>query len=276
MIITLHSSAFSTEALQDPVLFETRWQIASDALFTDILVDTWYDSDNLTEFVYDLVDAVFVRIQHRDSFGLISEWSESLFVSVSFVRRTLETAWAFAFDGHIFYVINFIEEPALIFDITTKQWYRWYGQQGELEPFWNMFRGIMWHGRVLACGVQGSQVWELDPHSFLDEEATPIERVVTGFQPIRGSASQRQGSLRITARKEDAAEPATLTMRFSDDRGRTWSNPRSVLLAANSYSQRIEFRSLGRMRAPGRLWEIGDEGGFVRIDGADADLEGEE
>lgn len=190
-----------------------------------------------------------------------------------------DTAWAFTLDGHIFYVLNFAEQPALIYDATTEQWHRWYGAQiieGAAEPFWNMFRGIVWNGRVLACGLNDSKVWELDPHSFLDEETDPIERKVTGFLPHRGSASARNGAIRVTARKEVASEEAVISMRFSDDNGKTWSTPREVTLAPNSYAQNIEFRSLGRLRAPGRIWEISDTGGFVRIDGADADIEGAE
>lgn len=285
MLLTIVASDFESLSLNnvplDPtVLYETHWQLATSSTFAPLVLieDTWFIADDF--ITRDFAEAGFyVRMRVRDNLGQISDWSAPLLVSTLLPRRTLERAWAFTFDGHIFYVLNFVGEKALIYDITTKQWHRWSGQVALAEggePFWNMFRGIVWKGRVIAAGMEDNAVWELDPHSMLDEELTPIARKVTGFQSIRGSASQRQGSLRITARKEDAADPATITMRFSDDRGKTWSNPKTVVLASNSYSQRIEFRSLGRMRAPGRVWEISDTGGFVRIDGADADLEGEE
>ena len=282
-LITVQASAFGSLSIQDdplPELYEAQWQIGTNPGFTGPLIaDTWFQDVFLTEFTYDLAEAsVYVRVRYRDNYGVISDWSAPLFISTLLPRATLEKAWAFTFDGHIFYVLNFTTEAALIYDITTRQWSRWFGAaalEGG-EPFWNMFRGMVWKGRVIAGGMEDNRIWELDPHSMLDEDSTPIQRKVTGFQEVRGSSSVRQGSLRVTARKEDAAVPSTLTMKFSDDRGKTWSSERTVDLAANSYSQRIEFRSLGRLRAPGRVWEISDEGGFVRIDGADADLEGED
>jgi hypothetical protein len=65
-------------------------------------------------------------------------------------------------------------------------------------------------------------------------------------------------------------------MRFSDDEGQTWSSVYSRVLIADDFDQPLRFRSLGRIRSPGRLWEISDRGGLVLIEGADADLEGDD
>lgn len=281
MFLTLRASRFESLSLNnspptDPTaLLQTRWQIATDTSgHPDSLVeDTWFIADDFIK--RDFEAGLFARVQFRDNLGVVSDWSEWLVIRLP--RATLERAWAFTLDGHIFYVLNSIHEAALVYDISTRQWGRWLGYEtleGGVEPFWNMFRGIVWKGRVLACGMGDNKVWEMDPHSMLDEGQHPIRRVVTGFLPLRGSASARQGALRVTARKEDATQDATIAMRFSDDNGKTWSAERTVALAANAYAQNIEFRSLGRIRAPGRLWEISDTGGFVRIEGADADLEG--
>jgi hypothetical protein len=187
----------------------------------------------------------------------------------------IEKAWAFVLDGHTFYVLNFKDRPALVYDVTTGQWHEWFTRDADYFPLiWNMFRGIMWKGQIIAADASLPTVWELDPHSMLDEEVDVIRRAVTGFQPLRGSAAIRQGSLRLTARKEALDAPATIRMRFSDDAGRTWSQWREVTLLGNSVSRRIEWRSLGRLRAPGRIWEIEDAGGLVRIDGTDTDMEG--
>lgn len=193
-------------------------------------------------------------------------------------RRTFERAWAFVLDGHVFYVLNQILDSSLLYDAITGQWCRWFGHEGITDttmPFWNMWRGHVWKGRVLAADFERPIIWEMDPHSHLDEEEFVAPRRVTGYLPLRGSGSMRQGALRIIARKEDAAAPATLRLRVSDDNGKTWRDSAPVVLAPSSYSQRVEFRSLGRIRAPGRVFEIEDEG-FARIEGADADLEGVE
>lgn len=280
--VHLTSVAFAYTGIHDlsDTHLASRWQVHTA---DDFVGELTYDSgvttvDLLAHTVPDVLSldvTLYARVAHQDGLEEWSEWSDP--IELLLPRRTLERAWAFTFDGHVFYVLNRAYEPSFVYDMTTQQWHHWLGQEvlesEGAEPFWNMFRGVVWKGRVLACGMWDNMIWELDPHSMLDEEIIPIKRKVTGFQPLRGSASQRQGALRVTARKEDAAEPAILTMRFSDDGGKTWSAPRTVDLFG---SHRIEFRSLGRIRAPGRIWEISDEGGFVRIDGADADLEGEE
>jgi len=189
-------------------------------------------------------------------------------------------AWAFVLDGHVFYVLNRIDAPAMICDLTTGQWHLWFTDLPPAVlgggPYWNMHRGIMWKGRVIACDIGDPIVWELDPHSFLDQHSIIMPRAVTAHQPLRGSHGKRQGSFRITARREVLTGLSIITMRFSDDGGRTWSQDYEVVMSPDDYSKRIEYRSLGRIRAPGRIWEIEDAGGLVRIEGADSDTEGEE
>lgn len=194
-----------------------------------------------------------------------------LLVDTLLLQAPLEQGWAFSFDGHVFYVLNSVLGQSLVYDLTTQQWHGWV-TAGEVA--WNVFRGTTWRGRVIGADAFAPRIWELDPDTALDEGVLPIERVVSAFQPVRGATSMRQGSLRLTARRGDAAESATIRMRFSDDGGRTWSSFHGVDLQPGDGRSRIEFRSLGRMCAPGRLWEFYDEGGLVRIDGADTDVEG--
>lgn len=192
-------------------------------------------------------------------------------ITVPTVETPLEKAWAFTLDGHVFYVLNTVEDDTIVCDLTTGQWHHW--KTGE-HSFWNMFRGVMWKGRILAADVSAGKIWELDPSSSLDEGTTEIERAVTGFQAIRGRNSYRQGSLRLTASVgAPSADPATVQMRFSDDGGNTWSGYYTVTLVAGDFDQPIEWRSLGRLRAPGRIWEITDEGGLVNIEGLDSNVE---
>lgn len=190
---------------------------------------------------------------------------------------TNEEAWAFVLDGHVFYVLFSSGGVSLVYDLSTGQWHGW---ATEALTFWNMRRGIMWKGRVIAADGRiadgatdpGPKIWELDPASMLDEGTLEIARVVSGFQPIRGRGSFRQGSLRLTATGTPSAG-AVLKMRFSDDEGVTWSQEYSVALDPDATVQPIKFRSLGRLRAPGRLWEISDAGGVVCVMGMDSVME---
>lgn len=181
-------------------------------------------------------------------------------------------SWAFVLDGHVFYVLTDISGRTLVCDLTTGQWHHWF--TGEVPALWNMQRGIMWKGRAIAADSVAARIWEVDPTTTLDEGAQPIHRAVTGFMPVRGRDSYRQGSFRLAASVGDPdVVGAELRMRFSDDEGVTWGRTYAVVLRSDAYSQPISFRGLGRMRAPGRIWEITDAGGLVRIDGIDSDME---
>lgn len=184
----------------------------------------------------------------------------------------MKNAWAFTLDGHVFYVLSDVGGETLVYDVRTGHWHHWYTGAATL---WNMYRGVMWRGEVIAADASLGKIWTVDPYSMLDEEATQIQRVVTGFMPFRGRRSVRQGSLRLTVSLGyPTADPATVAMRFSDDEEESWSILHSRILVAEDFDQVLRFRSLGRIRAPGRVWEITDTGGFVRIEGADADVEG--
>lgn len=183
-----------------------------------------------------------------------------------------ESAWAFTMDGHTFYVLNTVGTKSLVYDLTARQWYIWYTAGMD---FWNMFRGTNWNGKVVAADDSGAQIWELDLYAVLDQEVLQIERVVTGFQPLRGRASILIGNAHLKANVGSPSDAgAAVKLRFSNDEGVTWSEYFEVALAVDDFSQRVTFRSLGRLRAPGRLWEISDTGGLMRIDALDVSLHG--
>jgi len=182
----------------------------------------------------------------------------------------MKKAWAFVLDGHVFYVLNDVDGDTMVCDLRTGQWAHW--RTGSAQK-WNMFRGLMWRGNAIACDKNSNVLWSVDPESVLDEDAIEIQRVVTGFQPLRGRASVRQGSLRVTASVgEPSAVDAEVRMRFSDDEGETWGVQYVRVLQPEEYAQVLRYRSLGRIRAPGRIWEVADEGGLIRIEGVDADV----
>lgn len=183
-------------------------------------------------------------------------------------------SWAFTLDGHIFYVLGTYEGKTVLCDLATGQWCIWHTAGYD---FWNMHRGAMWRGRVLAADDALPVIWELDPEVGTDEGAALIARVVTGFMESRDRNSRRIGAVRLTASVgEPDAVDVQVVLRFSDDEGETWSNPKPITLRADAFDQELKFRSLGRLIEPGRLWEISDAGGLVRIDGLDADIDEEQ
>jgi hypothetical protein len=180
-------------------------------------------------------------------------------------------AWAFTFDGHIFYVLDLSEEGTWVYDSTTQQWSQ-FDSAGIGR--WNMVNGTQWGNRVVAGDLAGSYVWELVPSAVLDEEWRAIEHVVTGEIETRMREVRAVAAVRLKASVAHLhEEDAVMRLRFSDDQGETWSDYYDVTLTGSA-SQTVEYRSLGTFKAPGRIFELSDAAGLVRIDSADAVIPG--
>lgn len=181
-------------------------------------------------------------------------------------------AWAFDFDGHTFYVLDLGPEGTFAFDLTTGMWceMKTKGHDG-----WNMRAGTQWGAKVIACDFVNPIVWELDPDQPLDEGWKAVAHTVTAMLQFRFRKAKRQDSLRVTASVgQVAVDESVLRLRFSDDMGQTWSDYLDITLNSESYMQELAYLSLGAVQAPGRVFELSDEGGLVRIDGADVELDG--
>jgi len=178
-------------------------------------------------------------------------------------------AWTFTLDGHTFYVLNLAQEGTYVYDTVTKYWAKFstdgFGQ-------WNMNNGTMWGNRIVAGDTLSSQVWELDPAAVQDEGWRDIFHIVTGGLATRSRVYHAMEAVRLNASigQIDDVNGATLTLNFSDDQGKTWSDDYAVALTEGSYSDEIAWRSLGSFAAPGRIIQITDTGGLIRIDGCDA------
>lgn len=185
-----------------------------------------------------------------------------------------QRAWGFAFDGHPFYVLTLGEEGTVAYDLLTGEWSQF---QTEGLPGWNMELGLTWNGKIIAGDQQNPLLWRLEPQSALDDDFKPVKRIATGGLPVRQRAFPAQASFSLAASVGTPAagqETPIVSLRVSDDAGNTWRSLRDIVLEPDAFNQEIAWRSMGSLRAPGRVFEITDIGGFIRLDGADADVEG--
>lgn len=184
-------------------------------------------------------------------------------------------AWAFTFDGHKFYVLHLGMFGTLIYDSTTDQWAQW---QTEGYPGWNAEQGLNWYNDIVFGDNQNGILWRADPESMLDDDFRPIRRVATAILPARGRQTVTLDSVFVTASVGfPTSDEPLVQLRFSDNYGQTWTDMTdlAVVIVNEDYSQEIAFRSLGSFGAPGRVIEISDYGGVVRIDDASYDAQGE-
>lgn len=188
--------------------------------------------------------------------------------------QTRQRAWTFDFDGHTFYVLDLAEEGTWCYDFATEQWSKFetpgYG-------VWNFLNGFAWESNRMVVGGDSilPTVHVQNPQSPFDDGWRPVDYRVTGGITTRSRDGKSVDSLRLGVSAGYMADPMpTITMKFSDDNGATWSSDYPFQLEKGKYTQRVEWNSLGQMAIPGRVFEFSDQGGLIRIDGADIQIEG--
>ena len=198
-------------------------------------------------------------------------------------------AWTFSMDGHDFYVVRLGEEATLVYDLTTGQWTKWTTLGRET---WRATVGMNWIGmgrKTVSLQTEGSapaesqvvagddtfgMLWTLAPTQgydvspYNDTQQVGFPRVVVGGVPLSMRETKPLGAAYLTASfGTPQISGANILLRTSDDFGKTWTSHGTVTVEPGNYSQEFVWRSLGLMKAPGRIFEISDEGATVRIDG---------
>lgn len=183
-------------------------------------------------------------------------------------------AWSFVLDGHTFYVLDLGSQGTWAYDKSTNQWAQFI-TKGYAQ--WNFANGCMWGQRIVAGDMLTTDVWEMQPGALFDNGAKEITHVVTGGVATRNRIYHSVDSFFLACsvgQLQDAGAAAKVTLSFSDDQGKTWTSMDTYTLTQGDFSGEIAWRSLGSFAAPGRIFKITDTGGFLRIDGADAGIDG--
>lgn len=181
-------------------------------------------------------------------------------------------AWTFSQNGHDFYVLKLGDQCTLIYDLTTEQWSTW---NTEDLAFWRAQIGTNWRSSSYAGDDNHGIIWELVMDQGVDEdpvtaETQPFTRRVTGGLPQKLRNTSPVGSVFLTcAVGSPEYTGATITLRTSDDLGESWSDFDTLTANVSDFSQEFQWRSLGLIKAPGKLFEIVDNGATVRIDSLD-------
>jgi hypothetical protein len=193
---------------------------------------------------------------------------------------SVNRAWSYTLDGHTFYVLDLGAQGTFVYDQLTNQWSQFVtgapATNGGNNLQWNFQNGCMWGTRIVGGDLAVSTVWEMAPAAVLDNDATQIAHVCTGAVPARSRTYITCDALRVSASFGllDSSGAVNFNLRFSDDQEATWSTYYTVALTPGNYGGEIAWRSLGAFASPGRIFELSDSGGLIRIDGADVYLDG--
>lgn len=181
--------------------------------------------------------------------------------------QSRKRAWTFTLDGHTFYVLDLGQEGTWLYDADTGQWCQWVTAN---FVQWDVANGCMWDKRVVGGDLQSTQVWEAR-NSQLTDNGTDIQHIVSGKLETRSRVFHSVAALRLSGSLGEIGDPAsaTVNVRYSDDDGFSYSQLFPVTIIQGSANE-IAWRSMGSFCAPGRVFEISDTGGLVRIDGLDA------
>jgi hypothetical protein len=180
--------------------------------------------------------------------------------------------WPFSLDDHDFGVFRLGPSSTLVFDLKTRQWSHWASPN---RDNWRAHIGTNWVGMTETLGnfatdvVAGDDVtgtlWIVDPTYGQDDNtdtgALPFTRMVIGGLALDGRDTAPCGAVQLTASLGNPAlTGSAITLRTSDDLGHSYANHGSVTITAGSFDQVVEWRALGLMRQPGRIFELSDNG----------------
>lgn len=154
------------------------------------------------------------------------------------------SAWTYTDAGHEFYVVN-LDEETLALDLSTGQWH---------QPIWDVSVG--WDDGQRVWVGSGEAIHLLEDRS--DDNGAPIERLFTALAPTENVGSCDCIQVNVTVGTADVnSEPGILSMRWSDNEGRTWSDWKEAQAGFwGEFRRRVRYRRLGMIDAPGRVFEF--------------------
>lgn len=205
----------------------------------------------------------------------VSDLSMLVSYSTAIPVVTQSIAWTFVMDGHTFYVLDLGAQGTFLYDLESKAWCKY---QTNGLPIWNVRNGTVWNtgaSRVVGADWQGPYIWELDPLAVLDDDFREVVHATSAEVMLRSRVYHSMSEMRVAASAgllDETDGAAFIQLTYSDDGGQTYSAPLIVLLqvgATPNGQQDIRFSSLGSFMAPGRILQIADTGGTLRLDGVD-------
>lgn len=168
-------------------------------------------------------------------------------------------AFAITYRGHVFYILYIFGQGSWAYDITTQKWAKWNSWQrsrfrprvGDINDTW---MGDSETGRMVA----------FSPTTFWDFDDQPIERVVSGFAPVKGGAYRNFNVYLHAVRGVGlpvigyGSDPI-VEMRYTDHEGQdytAWLQKKLGTEGERGNSSKAVWKQLKRIQGPGRLYEF--------------------
>lgn len=194
----------------------------------------------------------------------------------SFPDRRDLNAWTFVQDDHIFYVLNLGNIETIVYDKLSKQWSTWKSPE---YAYWRPSDGVEWAGMTVSCDRRSNKIFEVDANDRLEYGTTVIISKATGMVPARMRQVLPCYAAELVVSQAQPAGPLdtvnSINLRFSDDAYVNFVDMGSVDGEPFGESTLFRWYGLGQIDAPGRMFEIVNNGYARRIDSLDISVGGE-
>ena len=163
-------------------------------------------------------------------------------------------------DGHVMYGLHIRGRGTFIYDDMTSQWSEWRTAD---FPFWNAQYHVKWNDQYYASTMFENQLNLINPDSVLDDSFRTNDFIATGRLEsqdrgyVANPEAQIFGSIGLRG--------GEVNLRYSDDEGENWSSYLTVDMTPGVRNANVMFYDLGSVTAPGRIFQIQDEGTLRRI-----------
>lgn len=170
---------------------------------------------------------------------------------------TLGNGYAYSFDGHTLYILNgtdSVGDWSLCYDVKTSQWTVFRSHASDsFEPN----AAVLFEGRrpILASSTTG-RLYEMKKTLTKDGE-NPLVRYFTGLLEISNPTPILNLILDCSVGNGTLTFNPQIEMRYSRNRGQTWSSWRAVNLGrAGAFGQDVSWTRLGAAQRPGLVVEF--------------------
>lgn len=200
-------------------------------------------------------------------------------------------SWTYTIDGHDFYVLRLGKQSVLVYDTYSKQWSEFASPESAV---WSLNTGTNWPGSIGAVDGSGNSfgstvvvgddttgdLYFLDPEKVDDDlpggaDSAFFERVATTQVSHRGRTPISCDVVSLTGDYR-GGETLSVTLEYSDNEGASYRNAGSLNGHPFDYEKDWNWRSLGKITQPGRVFKITDNGLFARLDGLEINYYGGE
>lgn len=175
--------------------------------------------------------------------------------------------WANAFSmlyedrGHKIYYLTFPESAGMTwgYDAATQRWHR---RQSYNLPIWRVNTLVFWNNQWIGGDFESGKLYTVDWKYYAEEFSTGVNRPLIASRKT-AYLHDEQNRLFLSAFELLMNTGAAVTgvtdhhvsLRYSDDGGRNFSNWKTVSLGAvGEYGKRVRFKRLGDFR--NRVFEI--------------------